>query len=151
LIATIEARIRAILGQNLQAVVNRAVATRDAKFASGKFKANAVEIEEVYNLQVALESEEVEQIFSEEEHGESDEFTLQLQAYLAETAGKKSCDRCGVSPDGKLKCKFLGGPKASCIFAHPESDLKLRGKGFSIQAQNQSSSAARNSASSREL
>jgi len=76
---------------------------------------------------------------------------MQLQAYLAETAGKKSCDRIGVAPDGKLKCRFLGGPKASCIFAHPESDLKLRGKGFSIQAQNQSSSAARNSASSREL
>jgi hypothetical protein len=150
LIATIEARIQAVLGQNLQAVVNRAVANRDAKFTSGKFKANVVQIQEMY-FPADVESEEEEQNVSEVEHDDSDELAMQLQAYLTETAGKKSCDRIGVAPDGKLKCKFLGGTKASCIFAHPESDMKLRGKGFTIQAQTPHSSAMRNTASSREL
>jgi hypothetical protein len=150
LIATIEARIRAILGQNLQAVVNRAVATRDAKFTPGKFKANAVQVEEMY-FSADVESEEEEQNVSEVEHDDSDELAMQLQAYLTETAGKKSCDRIGIAPDGKLKCKFLGGTKASCIFAHPESDMKLRGKGFTIQAQTPHSSAMRNTVPSREL
>jgi hypothetical protein len=151
LIATIEARIRAILGQNLQAVVNRAVATRDAKFTSGKFKANVVQIEEIYGSSAVSESEDGDQNVAEEPDEESDEVTMQLQAYLAETAGKKSCDRIGVAPDGKLKCRFLGGPKASCIFAHPESDMRLKGKGFTIQAQTSFSSATRNATSSKEL
>jgi hypothetical protein len=151
LIATIEARIRAILGQNLQAVVNRAVATRDAKFTSGKFKANVVQIEEIYGSSAVSESEDGDQIAAEEQNEDSDEVTMQLQAYLSESAGKKSCDRTGVAPDGKLKCRFLGGSKASCIFAHPESDMKLKGKGFTIQAQTPSSHASRNSVSFSEL
>ncbi len=151
LIVTIEARIRAILGQNLQAVVNRAVATRDAKFTSGKFKANVVQIEEIYGSSAVSESEDGDQNVAEEQNEDSDEVTMQLQAYLTESAGKKSCDRTGVAPDGKLKCRFLGGAKASCIFAHPESDMKLKGKGFTIQAQNPSSHATRNSVSFSEL
>jgi hypothetical protein len=151
LIATIEARIRAILGQNLQAVVNRAVATRDAKFTSGKFKANVAQIDEFYGSPAVSESEEGDQIVAEEQIENSDEVTMQLQAYLTETAGKKSCDRIGVAPDGKLKCRYLGGSKASCIFAHPESDMKLKGKGFTIQAQTPSSHSSRNSVSFSEL
>jgi hypothetical protein len=138
LIETIVARIQTVLGQNLQAVVNRAVSMRDSN-SGKKFKANVVQIQEAYG---GLPAEEVEddhdrsqEISESEEQVEEDEQKLQFQAFLAETAGKKQCDRCGVGPDGKLKCKFLGGSRASCIFLHPESDMKLKGKGFSIQAQ----------------
>ena len=136
LIETIVARIQTVLGQNLQAVVNRAVSMRDSN-SGKKFKANVVQIQEVYggSPDEEVDDHDSSQETSEpEEQEEDDEQKLQFQAFLAETAGKKQCDRCGVGPDGKLKCKFLGGSKASCIFLHPESDMKLKGKGFSIQA-----------------
>jgi hypothetical protein len=136
LITTILARIQSVLGQNLQAVVNRAVLLRDSN-SGKKFRANVVQINEVYGFPADEEdnSEETFQGIDEPEQQDEDEQQLQFQAFLAETAGKKQCDRSGCAPDGKLKCRFLGGPKASCIFIHPESDMKLKGKGFSIQSQ----------------
>ena len=137
LIETIVARIQSVLGQNLQAVVNRAVSMRDSN-SGKKFKANVVQIQEAYGFptdEVDNDHERSQETSEPEEQDEEDEQKLQFQAFLAETAGKKQCDRCGCGPDGKLKCKFLGGSKASCIFLHPESDMKLKGKGFSIQAQ----------------
>jgi len=142
LIATIEARIQSVLGQNLQAVVNRAVASRDAasgKFNSGKFKANVAEFDEFYGLADDSEQVDEEELDDVEEEQMFEGDQSQLQAFLADTAGKKTCDRTGTAPDGKLKCKFLGGSKASCIFNHPASDLLLKGKGFSIQGSNASS------------
>ena len=136
LIETILARIQSVLGQNLQAVVNKAVSLRD-RDSSKKFRANVVQINDAYGLPADEEddSEEKFQGTDEPEQQDEDEEQLQFQAFLAETAGKKQCDRSGCAPDGKLKCRFLGGPKASCIFTHPDSDMKLKGKGFSIQAQ----------------
>jgi hypothetical protein len=66
---------------------------------------------------------------------------MQLQAYLA-VANKEQCKRCGVGPDGKLICKFLGGPKAACIFSHPESDLRLKGRGVTRTIQSSRPSPA---------
>jgi hypothetical protein len=136
LIETILARIQSVLGQNLQAVVNKAVSSRDSK-SSKNFRANVVQINDEYGLSADDEddSEEKFQDTDESEQQDEDEEQLQFQAFLAETAGKKQCDRSGCAPDGKLKCRFLGGPKASCIFTHPDSDMKLKGKGFSIQSQ----------------
>jgi hypothetical protein len=142
LIETIVARIQSVLGQNLQAVVNRAVSLRDSN-SGKKFKANVVQIQEAYGYDTIDDEEdsaEMSQGTGEQE--EQDEEQLQFQAFLAETAGKKQCDRSGTSPDGKLKCRFLGGTKASCIFTHPESDMKLKGKGFSIQSQQSSMRAS---------
>lgn len=142
LIASIEARIQSVLGQNLQAVVNRAVASRDAtsgKFNSGKFKANVAEFDEFYGIPSDTEQVVEVEIDDVEEEQMFDDDQSQLQAFLADTAGKKTCDRTGTAPDGKLKCRFLGGPKASCVFSHPAADMLLKGKGFSIQGSNASS------------
>jgi len=144
LISAIELRISSVMSQNLHAVVNRAVAARDAASGkkSGQFKVNVAEMDDDYGLpgdqaqQVEVACEDVE----EEQSEQCDDAQAQLLAFLADTAvGKKTCDRTGVAPDGKLKCKFLGGPKASCIFSHPASDMQLKGKGFSIQGSHASS------------
>jgi hypothetical protein len=123
LISTIELRISAVMSQNLHAVVNRAVSDRDSK--GNKFKSiNAVAVEN--DSESAGPSEDEDVLFDESD--EQDE-QMQLMAFLA-VSNKEPCKRSGVGPDGKLKCKFLGGTKASCIFTHPESDLKLKGRGY---------------------
>jgi hypothetical protein len=136
LVTTIGARINSIMSLNLQAVVNRAVTTRDANSnQSKKFKVN---FSQVLCDESGLDTHSVDEFPKDDlvmlEEGnleiEEDESQSQLLAFLAESAGKKSCDRIGVGPDGKLKCKFLGGPKAVCIFAHPKEDVELKGKGF---------------------
>ena len=63
-----------------------------------------------------------------DEHVSSDEWQMLVNATVA---SGQNCSRCGKGPDGLLLCKFLGGPKESCIFKHPEEDYKLKGKGFS--------------------
>jgi hypothetical protein len=123
LLSSIELRISTVMSQNLHAVVNRAVSDRDSK--TSKFKS-------VHNFSVE-ENQEEEDPISELEVQESDEHPeddqMQLMAFLA-VANKEPCRRSGIGPDGKLKCKFLGGSKATCIFTHPESDLKLKGRGY---------------------
>jgi len=143
LISAIELRISSVMSQNLHAVVNRAVAARDAASGkkSGQFKVNVAEMDDAYGLQ-GDQAQQVEVAFEdveEEQNEQCDDAQAQLLAFLADTVGKKTCDRTGVAPDGKLKCKFLGGPKASCIFSHPASDMQLKGKGFSIQGSHASS------------
>jgi len=129
LIATIELRISSVMQQNLHAVVNRAVSDRDSK--GSKFKSiNAVAVETDSENEHSIEGEKISG--EDSEHCElSDELDdqMQLQAYLA-VSNKEQCKRLGVGPDGKLICRYLGGPKATCIFSHPESDLKLKGRGF---------------------
>jgi hypothetical protein len=133
LIATIELRISSVMSQNLHAVVNRAVKDRDSK--GSKFKVNFSQMlceENGFDTHSDDELPKEDLVMLEECNLEieEDESQSQLLAFLAESAGKKSCDRIGVGPDGKLKCKFLGGPKAVCIFAHPKEDVELKGKGF---------------------
>ena len=66
--------------------------------------------------------------WSIDEHVSSDEWQMLVNTAVA---NGQNCSRCGKGPDGLLLCKFLGGPKESCIFKHPEEDYKLKGKGFS--------------------
>ena len=125
LIATIELRISSVMRQNLHAVVNRAVSDRDSK--GSKFKSiNAVAVESDSDDEHSSEDEKAFDVHCELSDEKDDQ--MQLQAYLA-VSNKEQCKRTGVGPDGKLICTFLGGPKASCIFSHPESDLKLKGRG----------------------
>jgi hypothetical protein len=128
LIATIELRITSVMSQNLHAVVNRAVSDRDSK--GSKFKSiNAVAVEndseDEHSSEGGKNSDE-DSVHCELSDERDDQ--MQLQAFLA-VSNKEPCKRLGVGPDGKLICTFLGGPKASCIFSHPESDLKLKGRG----------------------
>jgi hypothetical protein len=137
LVATIQARINSIMSLNLQAVVNKAVTTRDANFnQSKKFKVNFSQMlceENGLDTHSDNESPKDDLITLDANfETEEDESQSQLLAFLAESAGQKTCDRCGVGPDGKLKCKFLGGPKAVCIFVHPKEDIALKGKGVTV-------------------
>ena len=128
LIHTIEARIQSIMSQNLQAVVNQAVAHRDSQ--GKKFKANVSEQEESF---VGYGDDESAEIAEHTDccEGEEIDDQMQLMAYLA-AHNKEPCRRAGVGPDGKLRCKFLGGPKAQCIFVHSDDDMKLKGRGFTL-------------------
>ena len=128
LIHTIEARIQSIMSQNLQAVVNQAVAHRDSQ--GKKFKANVSEQQELF---VGYDEDESAEIAEHTDRCEDEEIDdqMQLMAYLA-AHNKEPCRRAGVGPDGKLRCKFLGGPKAQCIFVHSEDDMKLKGRGFTL-------------------
>lgn len=143
LVVTIEARISTIMSSDLQVDINKSVAARDSQVR--KFKVNAVQNEEV--ISEDNEPEFDGEVHTDEPEHQDDEEQGQLLAFLAESAGKKSCDRTGTGPDGKLKCKFLGGPKQSCIFMHPESDMKLKGKGFSTQASQQHTATREHQAS----
>jgi hypothetical protein len=129
LIKTIEARIQSIMSQNLQAVVNQAVAHRDSQ--GKKFKANVSE--QLMELRDGISDDETIETPDQFDCHEGEEIDdqMQLMAYLA-AHNKEQCKRAGVGPDGKLKCKFLGGPKAQCIFVHSEDDMKLKGRGFTF-------------------
>jgi hypothetical protein len=128
LMHTIEARIQSIMSQNLQAVVNQAVAHRDTH--TKKFKANIAEqvenvTDENFDEGMIQVDDQLDGVCESEDNDEQ----MQLMANLA-AHNKEPCRRAGVGPDGKLKCKFLGGPKAQCIFVHSEDDMKLKGRGF---------------------
>jgi len=47
----------------------------------------------------------------------------------AAMSGDKFCSRPGTGLDHLLNCRFLGGPKETCLFKHPEQDMRLKGKG----------------------
>jgi hypothetical protein len=130
LIHTIEARIQSIMSQNLHAVVNQAVAHRDSQ--GKKFKVSKANVlEESTDGSGDDEEIEVDDNPDCRDDEENVDDQMQLMAYLA-AHNKEPCKRAGVGPDGKLKCKFLGGPKAQCIFVHPEDDMKLKGRGFTL-------------------
>jgi hypothetical protein len=99
----VERRIENITKEGLRAAVNKAVRERDAVSLRVHHK--------VANLQ------EME-----------DEIQDQVNAALV---GDKKCKNVGVGSDKLLKCRFLGGDKATCTFEHPSSDLALKGKGVS--------------------
>jgi hypothetical protein len=143
LIVTIESRISTIMSLDLQVDINKSVAARDSQVR--KFKVNAVQNEEESSENDTPEFDG--EIQTDEPGHQDEEEQGQLLAFLAESAGKKTCDRTGTGPDGRLKCKFLGGSKQSCIFMHPESDLKLKGKGFSTQASQQHTATREHQAS----
>lgn len=73
-----------------------------------------------------FQSEDSQEV--KDERVSSEEWQMLVNAAVATG---QNCTRIGKGPDGLLLCKFLGGPKESCIFKHPEEDYKLKGKGFS--------------------
>lgn len=105
----VDRRIEVITKEGLRASVNRSVRERDS--AKNGFH-------KVANLQeLQLPSGAFE-----------DEIQDQVNAALV---GDKKCRNVGVGADKLLKCRFLGGEKATCTFEHPPSDLALKGKGVS--------------------
>ena len=99
----IDRRIENITKEGLRAAVNKLVRERDSVRPS---------YQKVANMQEYLE----------------DEMQDHVNAALV---GEKKCRNIGVGSDKLLKCRFLGGDKATCTFEHPQSDLALKGKGVS--------------------
>jgi hypothetical protein len=99
----IDRRIENITKEGLRAAVNKLVRERDSVRPS---------YQKVANMQEYLE----------------DEMQDHVNAALV---GEKKCRNIGVGSDKLLKCRFLGGEKATCTFEHPQSDLALKGKGVS--------------------
>lgn len=113
--AQIEARITSVTKQGLRAIVNKSIRERESgqytpksQYAAGRPKvAQAVQIEA--------------------------EIQDQVNAALV---GDRECRNKGVGSDKMLKCRFLGGDRATCTFTHPTSDLALKGKGVSKDVPN---------------
>lgn len=113
--AQIEARITSVTKQGLRAIVNKAIRERESsqhtpkpQYAAGRPKvAQAVQFEA--------------------------EIQDQVNAALV---GDRECRNKGVGSDKLLKCRFLGGDRATCTFTHSTSDLALKGKGVSKDVPN---------------
>jgi hypothetical protein len=105
----IEARITSVTKQGLRAIVNKATREREL----GQFTPKT---------QKAAQAVEIEA-----------EIQDQVNAALV---GDRECRNKGVGSDKLLKCRFLGGEKATCTFTHSASDLALKGKGVSKDVPN---------------
>jgi hypothetical protein len=103
----VDVRIESITKQGLRAIVNKSTRERDSKFPSYNKPsvAHAVQADGAEWLEMIQD---------------------QVNAALV---GDKQCRSVGVGSDKLLKCRFLGGTKATCTFVHPPSDLALKGKG----------------------
>lgn len=98
----VDRRIENITKEGLRATVNKSVRERDSARSAYHKVANLQEYE--------------------------DEIQDQVNAALV---GDKKCRNAGIGSDKLLKCRFLGGEKATCTFEHSASDLALKGKGVS--------------------
>ena len=111
----IEARITSVTKQGLRAIVNKSIRERESgqstpkpQYAAGRPRvAQAVEFEA--------------------------EIQDQVNAALV---GDRECRNKGVGSDKLLKCRFVGGDRATCTYSHPASDLALKGKGVSKDVPN---------------
>ena len=106
----IEERITSITKQGLRAVVNKSIRERESNQFAPKPQ-NAAGRPRAAQL-VEIEAEIQDQV-------------------NAALVGERECRNKGVGSDKLLKCRFLGGEKATCTFAHSASDLILKGKGVS--------------------
>jgi hypothetical protein len=107
----VDARIESITKQGLRAIVNKSTRERDAKFTSHN-------------------KPSVAHVVHQGDHAECGEWMELVQDQVnAALVGDKTCRNVGVGSDGKLKCRWLGGEKATCTFSHPPSDLSFKGKG----------------------
>lgn len=112
----IEKYITLISKHGLKYTVNKQNREREAQSFGGK---------KVHHL--FSELEEFDQIDS---HDAEDNEGIQDRANMLKTnLGSVQCRYNGVGSDGKLKCKWLASPEASCVFKHQESDMHLKGKG----------------------
>lgn len=112
----IEFYIQSISKLNLGRMVNKQNRDREAASAKGKF------FQITADDDVDLDSE-------------CEEETQNSVNMLQSHSGAVKCRHEGLGSDGKVKCKWLGGPEASCVYKHPELDLKMKGKGQSQDVQ----------------
>jgi hypothetical protein len=108
----IEKYIQSISKLNLGRMVNKHNRERESKFAKGKF------------FQITASDDEAQ---NTEDEDEAQDRVNMLQSNY----GAVKCRHSGLGSDGKLKCKWLASPESSCLFNHPESDMKMKGKGQS--------------------
>lgn len=152
---TIERHITSITKEGVRSVVNKFIRSQEAhSFYSPRTPshggARAAGTKSIHNTELSelfddaehdvsafshsrgLQSEDSQDLMtvsrSTDEHVSSDDWQMHVNTVIA---NGQNCSRCGKGPDGLLLCKFLGGPKESCIFKHPEEDYKLKGKGYS--------------------
>jgi hypothetical protein len=110
--ADVETYIHSISKLNLGRLVNKQNRDREMAFAKGKL------------FQITADTEDIQDTEDEDE--------VQNSVNMLQTNfGAVKCRHGGVGSDGKLKCKWLASPEASCLFNHSEADLKLKGKGQS--------------------
>jgi hypothetical protein len=144
----IERHIANLTREGVRAVVNKHIRAQEAQPFSPKTPghggAKAIEGKSVHNTELSyLFDESALQVVDTDEQDDlrdhkavafssydasAEEWQMHVNAVLA---NGQHCSRVGKGPDGLLLCKFLGGPKESCIFKHPDEDYKLKGKGFS--------------------
>lgn len=152
---TIERHIQSVTKEGLRAVVNKVIRAKESdRFTAfltatasspktpghGSAKAIAVHSTELSYLFDEPESHSGGTDEQDDDSGDrqanplstddasAEEWQMHVNAVISN--GQK-CSRVGKGPDGLLLCKFLGGPKETCIFIHPEEDYKLKGKGSS--------------------
>jgi hypothetical protein len=112
----IEKYITSIAKHGLGYTVNKQNRDREAQGFRGK---------KVHQL--SSELEEFDHIDTHD--AENDEEIQDRANVLKSNFGAVQCRYSGVGSDGKLKCKWLGGPEASCLFKHQDSDMQFKGKG----------------------
>jgi hypothetical protein len=127
--ADIESYIQSISKLNLGRMVNKQNREREMAFSKGKL------------FQITADSEDLAEL--EEVQDVDDEQFQDRVNTLSSNYGAVKCRYSGIGSDGKLKCKWLANPEASCLFNHPESDLKMKGKGQSQDVTKTSSSHTR--------
>ena len=127
--ADIEIYIQSISKLNLGRMVNKQNREREMAFSKGKL------------FQITADSEDLPE--REEVQDVDDEQFQDRVNTLSSNYGAVKCRYSGLGSDGKLKCKWLANPEASCLFNHPESDLKMKGKGQSQDVPKDSSSHTR--------
>jgi hypothetical protein len=146
----IERHIASLTKEGVRAVINKHIRAQEAQPSysprtPGHGGAKAIEGKAVHTTELSyLFEESAFQVVDTDEHEDdlrdhkavafssedasTEEWQMHVNAVLA---NGQSCSRVGKGPEGLLLCKFLGGPKESCIFKHPEEDYKLKRKGFS--------------------
>lgn len=109
----VDERIESVTKQGLRAIVNKSNRERDSKFLAY----NKPSVAHVVHQGVPIES--------------GDWLDMVQDQVNAALVGDKKCRNVGVGSDKLLKCRFLGGDKATCTYEHPQTDMALKGKGVS--------------------
>jgi len=119
-VAQIEARITTVTKQGRRAIVNKSIRERESRQYTPKIQhAGDYHLDGRPKVAQAVQFEA--------------EIQDQVNAALV---GDRECRNKGVGSDKLLKCRFLGGDRATCTFTHPTSDLDLKGKGVSKDMPN---------------
>ena len=118
----IEKYISSISKHGLRFTVNKMNREREGNFGGKKGA-----FVQGKSFQITADDDQ-DQDFDDEEF--QDQANMSISNY-----GTVKCRYDGLGSDGKLKCKWLASPEATCLFKHSESDLKQKGKGQSKDVQ----------------